>query len=53
MFCFLRPKALYILEQEIAAAPAPQTTTLTSSIFFSASSKAFKSAAAEIIAVPC
>ena len=53
IFCFLRPKALYILEQEIAAAPAPQTTTLTSSIFFSASSKAFKSAAAEIIAVPC
>ena len=27
MFSFLRPKEMYILEQEIAAAPAPQTTT--------------------------
>ena len=53
IFFFFKPKALYILVQEMAAAPAPQTTTFTSSIFLSASSKAFKSAAAEIIAVPC
>ena len=53
IFFFFKPKALYILVQEMAAAPAPQTTTLTLSIFLSASSKAFKSAAAEIIAVPC
>ena len=47
------PKALYILVQEIAAAPAPQTTVLTFSIFLPAISSAFKRAAAEIIAVPC
>ena len=44
---------MYILVHEIAAAPAPQTTTFTFSIFFSTSSKAFNKAAAEIIAVPC
>ena len=47
------PKALYILVQEMAAAPAPQTTVLTFSIFLLAISRAFKRAAAEIIAVPC
>ena len=39
--------------QEIAAAPAPETTIVTSSIFLSESSKAFKRAAADIMAVPC
>ena len=37
----------------MAAAPAPFTTTLTSEIFLPAISRAFSSAAAEIIAVPC
>ena len=48
-----KPKALYILVQDIAAAPAPQTTILISSIFLSAISNAFNNAAQEIIAVPC
>ncbi len=39
--------------QEIAEAPAPDTTIFTFSIFFSANSRAFNSAAQEIIAVPC
>ncbi len=47
------PKARYNLVQDIAAAPAPETTMETSSIFFSASSSALSNAAAEIIAVPC
>jgi hypothetical protein len=37
----------------MAEAPAPAKTTLTSSIFFLTISRAFKRAAAEIIAVPC
>ena len=52
-FSTLTPKALYNLVHEIAAAPAPETTILMSSIFLLASSKAFNNAAAEIIAVPC
>ena len=47
------PNALYIFPHEIAAAPAPQITILTSSIFFSAISSALIKAAPEIIAVPC
>ena len=53
IFLGLNPKALYILVQEIAAAPAPHITIWTSLIFFSTRSKAFKRAAEEIIAVPC
>ena len=53
IFSFFKPRARYILAHEIAAAPAPQITILTSSIFFSASSRAFIKAAPEIIAVPC
>ena len=37
----------------MAAAPAPANTTFTSSIRLSASSSAFRKAAAEMIAVPC
>jgi hypothetical protein len=37
----------------MAEAPAPANTTLTWSIFFPTISSAFKSAAAEMIAVPC
>ena len=47
------PSETYNRVQEMAAAPAPFTTILTSSIFFSTSSNAFNKAAAEIIAVPC
>ena len=53
IFFGFKPKALYILVQEIAAAPAPQTTIFTSSIFLLVISKAFNKAADEIIAVPC
>ena len=53
IFSFFKPRAKYILAHEIAAAPAPQITILTSSIFFSASSRALIKAAPEIIAVPC
>ena len=37
----------------MAAAPAPFTTTLTSDIFLPFTSRAFKSPAPEMIAVPC
>ena len=50
---FLTPNATYILAHEMAAAPAPQITILIFLTSFSASSKAFKRAAPEIIAVPC
>ena len=53
IFSSLAPRALYNRVQEIAAAPAPLITIETSSNFLFAISKAFKSAAAEIIAVPC
>ncbi|CAI8193990.1 MAG: Uncharacterised protein [Flavobacteriaceae bacterium] len=39
--------------QEMAAAPAPETTIFTESMFLFDSSKAFKSAAHEMMAVPC
>ena len=53
MFSALTPNALYIFPHDIAAAPAPQITILTSSIFLPAISNAFINAAPEIIAVPC
>ena len=40
-------------KQEIAAAPAPETTILISSIFLPVISSAFNNAADAIIAVPC
>ena len=49
----LAPKETYSLAHAIAAAPAPEMTIFTSSIFLPASSRAFKRAAADIIAVPC
>ena len=53
IFFSLTPKDLYNFVHEIAAAPAPETTTLILSIFLLTNSSAFKSAAHEIIAVPC
>ena len=53
IFSLFAPKALYKRVQEMAAAPAPEMTMRTSSIFFSDNSKAFNKAAQEIIAVPC
>ena len=44
---------MYNFVHEIAAAPAPLTTNLTSAIFFPATSSAFFRPAAEMIAVPC
>ena len=53
IFCLFAPNEIYKFVHAIAAAPAPDTTIFTSSIFLSTSSKAFRRAAAEIIAVPC
>ena len=53
IFSSFAPKDIYNLVHAIAAAPAPETTILTSAIFLSTSSRAFKRAAADIIAVPC
>ena len=53
IFSTLAPSAQYNFAHDIAAAPAPDITILTSPIFFSASSSAFNKAADEIIAVPC
>ena len=53
MFSFLMPNPMYNFVQELAAAPAPLTTSFASSIFFPCMSRAFKSPAPEIIAVPC
>ncbi len=47
------PKETYSLVQDIAAAPAPLTTSLRSSIFFPASSVAFNKPAPVMMAVPC
>ena len=51
MFSRLAPKDWYKRVQEIAAAPAPLTTMRTSWMFFSAISKAFNKAAADIVAL--
>ena len=53
MFSLLAPKALYKRVHEIAAAPAPEMTMRTSSIFLSDNSKALSRAAQEMMAVPC
>ncbi len=53
MFFGFTPKMQYKFTHEIAAAPAPLTTTLTSSIFFPANSSALSRAALVMIAVPC
>ena len=53
IFSDFAPKALYKRVQETAAAPAPEITMRTSSIFLSDNSKAFNKAAQEIMAVPC
>ena len=53
IFAGFAPKALYKRVQEMAAAPAPEITMRTSSIFFSDNSKALRRAAQEIMAVPC
>ena len=47
------PSAQMISKQDIAAAPAPEQTTLISSIFLPVISKAFSIAAATMIEVPC
>ena len=49
----LIPKSTYKLAHANAADPAPETTNFVFSTCFPASSSAFKSAAEEIIAVPC
>ena len=53
IFSFFTPRALYRRAHEIAAAPAPLTTTRTVSIFLPFSSSALSRPAAEMIAVPC
>ena len=53
MFSRRTPRLTYSLVQLMAAAPAPFTTTFTSSIFLPATMSAFSSPAAEIMAVPC
>ena len=47
------PKERYSFAQEIAEAPAPLKTTFTSAMFLSAISRALRSAAEVMIAVPC
>ena len=52
-FSGFTPKETYKLAQAMAAEPAPDITTETSSIFFPANSTALSKAAEEMIAVPC
>ena len=52
-FSGFTPNKTYKFAQAKAAEPAPETTTFTFVMSFSAISKAFKNAAEEIIAVPC
>jgi len=52
-FSALMPRSHHRLRQEIAAAPAPEQTTLTSPIALSTTLSALSIAAAEMIAVPC
>ena len=47
------PSAQMMSKQEIAAAPAPEQTTLISSIFLPVINKALSIAAATMIDVPC
>ncbi len=53
IFSTFTPNKIYKLAHAKAADPAPETTTLTLSNSLPANSKAFNSAAEEIIAVPC
>ncbi len=53
IFAFFAPSARYSFVQLTAAAPAPLTTIVMSSIFLPTISNALSNAAAEIIAVPC
>ncbi|MNY21354.1 hypothetical protein D3C86_1548920 [compost metagenome] len=53
IFSTFTPNRTYKSVQAIAAEPAPETTTFTSSAFFPANSSALIKAAEEIIAVPC
>ena len=53
MFSFRAPRAIYNLVHEMAAAPAPLTTMRTFSMSLPATSRAFFSPAAEMMAVPC
>ena len=53
MLFLLTPSAQMMSRQEMAAAPAPEQTTLISSIFLPVINKAFSIAAATMIEVPC
>ena len=53
IFSLRAPSAIYSFVHDVADAPAPLTTILTSSIFFPATSRAFRSPALEMMAVPC
>ena len=53
IFSFFKPKATYSFVHEMAAAPAPFTTSRTFVMSFSATSSAFFRPAADIMAVPC
>ena len=53
MFSRRTPRPTSIFRQAIAAAPAPEQTSLMSSIFLPTSSSPLSSAAAAMMAVPC
>ena len=53
IFSNLTPSKIYKSAQAKAAEPAPETTIFISSAFLPANSNAFKSAADEMMAVPC
>ena len=53
MFSGRTPSSSQCSEHDSADAPAPETTTFTSSMFFSTTSSPFSSAAPEMMAVPC
>ncbi|MCY1549920.1 hypothetical protein D9M68_861250 [compost metagenome] len=53
MLAGLAPRPTITSRQAMAAAPAPETAILTSSIFLPTSSRPLSNAAAEMMAVPC
>ncbi|MOA27088.1 hypothetical protein D3C78_1479320 [compost metagenome] len=53
MFCWRNPSATSRFKQAIDAAPAPETTSRTSEIFFFTTRRPFSTAAVVIMAVPC
>ena len=53
MLFLLTPSAQMMSRQEMAAAPAPEQTTLISSIFLPVINSALSIAAATMIEVPC